>query len=825
MNAELPQLGDRLLVALLNGGYQGLLVTAAVWLCLKLLPRTNAATRYAVWSLALVAVLALPLLHFVLEQSSSSPDWLLVNQTQESTGDQLAAPTERTISTQCSPPVVDEFQDMEHFPLVGAVQWGAVPEMQLESGLAMGCINDADAMPSMEDNPTTEGPTFPFECTEWLMPECPDDSPALAVNLAEEVREPKAATIGDSSGVSVQVASPQSLEPKLLIVTTSNGAAASPAVTTSEVKAAPLLRPAARIVPFAFPRFVAPTVLIALALLGVARIVALGRQLLLLREVKTASESAPDPISKWFDSICVSDRRKRPAELLVSLEAISPMVVGFLRPAILMPKHLVDTLQPAQLDPILRHELAHVRRFDDWSNLAQQGVKALFGFHPAVIWICRRLSIEREIACDDYVLHSGQKARDYALFLTEFASHRNSRNWSAAPAAWSRKTQLKERVNMILKTNRSISPRLGFARLGILSITAAALAIAMLQLAPRLSAAGQSAPPNAPVAPVQSADTAVIVSPSGQTLVVSAPQTVDVPVAVIAAGQPAPPIAPVAPVHSADTAVIVSPSGQTLVVSAPQTVDAPMAIIAAAQGTPAPRIAASGARSKDARRAPAAENSDADPSVEEPPVPATPPTPDAQPSPPRPPAKQIGNASNSNPDRSLEDRLRRVEQMLESLLHDKSIKMVVPRPYPTPEGKPDVKAFQFDYKIHPDMSWEKQTKQFELDAQRFSKRAEMDAKRAAEAFNRESAKSLAGSKDKFAATQQQLEQQRRALEGQRKALEKQLEAIEHQCDKIEQQQEKLQEEREKQEEQQREKENHNTSDNDNEDECDELVAQ
>jgi len=332
---------------------------------------------------------------------------------------------------------------------------------------------------------------------------------------------------------------------------------------------------------------------------------------------------------------------------------------------------------------------------------------------------------------------------------------------------------------MILKTNRSISPRLGFARLGILSITAAALAIAMLQLAPRLSAAGQPAPPIAPIAPIQSADTAVIVSPSGQTLVVSAPQTVDVPVTVIAA----------------------APSAQ------------------------APRIASSGARSKDKGRAPAAENSDADPSVPEPPDPATPPSPDALPSAPRRPAKQIGNAPNSSQDRSLEERLRRVEQMLESLIHDKSIKMVMPKPYPTPEGKPDVKAFQFDYKIHPDMNWEKQTKQFELDAQRFSKRAEMDAKRAAEAFNRDSAKSLAGSKEKFAATQQQLEQQRRALEGQRKALEKQLEAIEHQCDKIEQEQEKLQEEREKQEEMQREKEHHNTSENDNEDECDELVAQ
>jgi beta-lactamase regulating signal transducer with metallopeptidase domain len=792
MNAELPQLGDRLLVALLNGGYQGLLVTAAVWLCLKLLPRTNAATRYAVWGLALVAVLALPFLHFVLEQRSSVPEPLLVNQTQGSTGVAAVTPPEWAISVQSNSRLADDSRNIALAPSAVEVECMALPEVPLNRGLTLRSCGETDGAPSMETlYPVSEQPFVPFECAEALVPDFPDEPPALPPNATMELGDCGAMTSAESPGVPPQIAFVEPPIPQPPIVTKSTGAASSTAIIP-EAKASPQLRPAIRIVPFAFPRFAAPTILIALALLGVARMVALTRQLLLLREVKTASEPAPDPISKRYDSICLSPRKKRPAKLLMSLETNSPMVVGFLRPAILIPKHLAESLQPAQLDPILRHELAHVRRFDDWANLAQQGVKALFGFHPAVLWICRRLSLEREIACDDYVLHSGQKARDYALFLTEFASRRNTRNWSAAPAAWSRKTQLKERVNMILKTNRSISPRLGFARLGILSITAAALAIAMLQLAPRLSAASQPAVPNAPVASIQSADSGVIVGPSGETLIVGAPQAGNYPViALTAPDAPTPPNA-----------------------------------FAAAPASPSPRIAASGPRSKDSRRAPEAENSDEVASVAEPPVPVTPPAPGEFPPAPMPPrVNRVGPASNGSSDGSLEERLRRVEQMLESLLHQKPYAVVIPKPTPHPEGQPDMKAFKFDWKMsHPDITWETQAKQFEHEAQIFSKKAELDAKRAAELSAKgKSSKALAGSSDRLSAARERLEQQRRALESQRAALEKQLQEIENQCDKIEQEQDKLQEEREKQEEQQRDK--HNTSDNENEDESDDVASQ
>jgi beta-lactamase regulating signal transducer with metallopeptidase domain len=67
------------------------------------------------------------------------------------------------------------------------------------------------------------------------------------------------------------------------------------------------------------------------------------------------------------------------------------------------------------------HELAHLRRYDDWTNLAQKLVKALFFFHPAVWWIEKQVSLEREMACDDAVLAETASPRAYAECLAHLA--------------------------------------------------------------------------------------------------------------------------------------------------------------------------------------------------------------------------------------------------------------------------------------------------------------------------------------------------------------------------------------------------------------------
>jgi hypothetical protein len=92
---------------------------------------------------------------------------------------------------------------------------------------------------------------------------------------------------------------------------------------------------------------------------------------------------------------------RRPVRVLESSLAQVPMVIGWLRPLILLPAAAVTGLTPQQLEAILAHELAHVRRNDYWMNLVQAAAEILLFYHPAVWWVSNRIRIEREHCCDD----------------------------------------------------------------------------------------------------------------------------------------------------------------------------------------------------------------------------------------------------------------------------------------------------------------------------------------------------------------------------------------------------------------------------------------
>ncbi|HEX4142220.1 MAG TPA: M56 family metallopeptidase [Pirellulales bacterium] len=98
-----------------------------------------------------------------------------------------------------------------------------------------------------------------------------------------------------------------------------------------------------------------------------------------------------------------------------------PVVVGVLRPTILLPTALVTGLSTDQLQAILLHELAHVRRYDLAANLLQRLVEVVLFFHPAVWWLSRRVTIERENACDDAVLRLDCPPIRYAEALVRVA--------------------------------------------------------------------------------------------------------------------------------------------------------------------------------------------------------------------------------------------------------------------------------------------------------------------------------------------------------------------------------------------------------------------
>jgi len=98
-----------------------------------------------------------------------------------------------------------------------------------------------------------------------------------------------------------------------------------------------------------------------------------------------------------------------------------PLTVGIVKPVILLPASLAAGLAPTQLEAIVTHELAHIRRYDSVINLLQRLIEAVLFFHPAVWYVSRQVSIERETACDDSVLSAGWQRLQYAEALVRMA--------------------------------------------------------------------------------------------------------------------------------------------------------------------------------------------------------------------------------------------------------------------------------------------------------------------------------------------------------------------------------------------------------------------
>jgi TonB family protein len=107
-----------------------------------------------------------------------------------------------------------------------------------------------------------------------------------------------------------------------------------------------------------------------------------------------------------------------PVRFLLSRRMNAPVVIGWLRPVILIPVSAVAGLSSAQLDALILHELAHIRRFDTLINMLLTGTETLLFYHPAVWWAGRQVRIEREHCCDDFAVSACGDAAIYVEALT-----------------------------------------------------------------------------------------------------------------------------------------------------------------------------------------------------------------------------------------------------------------------------------------------------------------------------------------------------------------------------------------------------------------------
>jgi len=124
-----------------------------------------------------------------------------------------------------------------------------------------------------------------------------------------------------------------------------------------------------------------------------------------------------------------------------------PVTLGWIRPVILLPASVVTGLSPEQLEAVLVHELAHVRRYDYLVNLIQTVVETLLFYHPAVWWVSRQMRVEREHCCDDVtvgVCGEGRRLAEALALLSEGVTDHTR------PAIAAAGHPLKERIHRIL---------------------------------------------------------------------------------------------------------------------------------------------------------------------------------------------------------------------------------------------------------------------------------------------------------------------------------------------------------------------------------------
>ena len=147
---------------------------------------------------------------------------------------------------------------------------------------------------------------------------------------------------------------------------------------------------------------------------------------------RTGVCGAAESWQRRLDGLGTRMRVTRPVALLESCLAEVPVVIGYLRPVILMPVGLMTGLSAGQVESILLHELAHIRRYDYVVNLMQVFVEGLLFYHPAVWWISGVMRGEREYCCDELVVQVTGGAHEYATALAALEENRGTREALAA---------------------------------------------------------------------------------------------------------------------------------------------------------------------------------------------------------------------------------------------------------------------------------------------------------------------------------------------------------------------------------------------------------
>jgi beta-lactamase regulating signal transducer with metallopeptidase domain len=213
------------------------------------------------------------------------------------------------------------------------------------------------------------------------------------------------------------------------------------------------------------------------------------------RLLSRATAAAEPRLLAVMEQVAAQLGLSQPPDLVLTDGEGSPFVCGLFRPVLVLPRGLLAELDADHLRMVLLHELAHLKRRDLWWGWLPALVRIVYFFHPVAHWVCFRIRLERELACDQLAMAlSGRSAADYAEVLIQVVSYASMPAALTMSSLKGLNTFWKRRLTMLPSTIRS-SPQL--SRLTCLAIMSAAFVACLLptfQAVPAEAQAQQAQP-------------------------------------------------------------------------------------------------------------------------------------------------------------------------------------------------------------------------------------------------------------------------------------------------------------------------------------------
>jgi beta-lactamase regulating signal transducer with metallopeptidase domain len=232
---------------------------------------------------------------------------------------------------------------------------------------------------------------------------------------------------------------------------------------------------------------------------------------------RNAQVVVPEPVQRSFAKVVRQLRLVQPVVLRVSRDVISPMAMGIWRTSVILPLSVATSLPAPQLEAVLAHELAHIRRWDYFCNLLQTAIECLFFFHPAVWWMSRRTRDLREVCCDEIAARTCADPGIYAEALLQMEEQR-AEHLQLAVALHGKGGTLLNRIRRVMGERT-----MEYGSMSVVRVAAAGLVVAGLAVAPHLAKGLKAEPAGARIVAEESAPRALIAPAASGNVAVAAP--------------------------------------------------------------------------------------------------------------------------------------------------------------------------------------------------------------------------------------------------------------------------------------------------------------